>query len=402
MVKHSLILKYVSDYLDDLSVAKPLKKINGYTVYEIDSILAIDTVLKNLSTDNKLKNSIIKDKENWKIKLYTNQDYIPIPTDDKFYVAYDDDLILLETEDSNYFKSIEEIEDYISNLYSKNTMECTITYNYLEPEIENDGTTSMVEQSRDIEYNSKEFYNDPVHKAFDEFINKNHILINGSSVLVDCEQDNNGNYIFNTFRVYDGQIISGDFSSVQEFYAQNCIIRNGIFKELDLTDNAIIKYAKVNIWLSTGIISNENENSPYIYGGDYNIGDISSGYIYGGNFNTLVCSGKFAKLYNCNINNFILAYLPQNLNEFKGNINNIIVLPSTAQLLKTNSKLLEKSNHIYLYNTKITPNNIGELIPYKIDTILNNLTPLNKKTLKPIEKKPIENNKKKLINNLYL
>lgn len=373
-IEKSLILTYLSDYLEDLSVADPVSEVRGFTIYEFDKKQAIDTVLNNLSENDLLKKSIMKDENNWKIRIFKDQDHIPLDMNGKFYVAYDKDLIPFE--DSNYFESLEEAKNYIDETYNKCSIFCDITYE--EPEIV-DGEDLLV--TKVIDFNSKEFLDHPIRKDFVQFLQKNNIIIKNGWLSVDCEKEKDKiNYL--RFSLGSGQILSGDFSNVEEVNVHDkCIIRNGKFKDLMVTNNIIVQNATSDyINAGTSLFSEDIDNCPVIYNGDYKVGKFWVCKVLNGTFDTAVCFSEFAKLYNCNINNFVLVCLPENFNKFKGNINNVIVLPETIDLFKSTPKLFKMAKKVYLYNTNI--DDLQWTIPYKLDEMFNNLKELDKKELK--------------------
>ena len=95
-IENSLIATYLSDYLEDISVAEPVKRIKEFTIYELDKKKAINEVLNNYLDDGDLKQSIIKDGDNWKVRIYKNQNHIPLVVNGKFYISLDENLIPFE------------------------------------------------------------------------------------------------------------------------------------------------------------------------------------------------------------------------------------------------------------------------------------------------------------------
>jgi hypothetical protein len=374
-IEQSLISMYLSDYLKDLDVADPVKEVMGFTVFEFDKKIAIDEVLNNLSNNNELKQSIIKDGDNWKVRLFKDHEHVPLKVDGKFYVAYDNDLTPFDN--NKYFESLEEAEKKINEIYNKNTIYCDIMYWHTSNIPDANGARDVFIDK--INYNNEKYLDHHVRKDFVEFLKKNNIIIHNGWLVVDCRQKED-KIVYGKFSLSSGQLISGNFVDVSEVDIRDkCIVRNGRFNSMDVNDNIIVKNADANI-ISLGLSfgSDDVDNGPKIYNGNYKIGNIWVGEVYGGNFDTLICCDKFTKLYNCNINNFILNYLPEDFNKFKGTINNVIVLNNKLDLLKSSPKLIKMAKKIYLSDV----DREDFSVPREFEEVLSNLKQIDKKDLK--------------------
>lgn len=355
-MRGALIGMYVGDCLELEKIGdigKKVENIGEFSIYEIENKIAVDYVLTHMSDNEMLKNSIIKSKNGWRVRLYKDGEHEPMPVDGQFYVVVDEDFLLLRPENAPYFNTFEEVEDYVSDTIS------------------GDNTNYKVKYKK--EGSSEE----EIEEAFMSFIEENTIKIGRSSVLATCEKID-GKYVFTEFDIDGGRIFSGDFSSVENVDVNDCIIKNSIFNNLDITDDVVVKNVEVKGVLDATVVGNDIDNGPKIYSGKYNIATIRTGDVFEGSFNVLTCFTKYARLYNCNIDNFILAYLPDNFDEvFEGSINNVIVIPDTVELLKQTPKLLENAKNFYLYETECPTDDMCELVPYKLDDILKNLKPLD-------------------------
>ena len=355
-MRGSLIGMYVGDCLDLRKVddvGKLVESVGEFSIYEIENKIAVDYVLTYMANSELLQNSIIKSKNGWRVRLYKDGDHEPMPVDGQFYVVVDEDFLLLRPERAPYFKTFEEAEDCVNAT------------------INGDNTDYKVKYKKEGSSEEK------IEETFMNFIKENNIKIGRSSVLATCEKID-GKYVFTEFDIDGGRIFSGDFSAVEEVDVDDCIIKNSIFNNLDITDDVVVKNVEVKGVLDATVVGNDIDNGPKIYSGKYNIATIRAGDIYGGDFNVLSCFTEYASLYNCKIDNFILAYLPDNFDEdFEGSINNVVVIPDTVELLKETPKLLEIAKNFYLYETECSADDMCELVPYKLEDILKNLKPLD-------------------------
>ena len=148
---------------------------------------------------------------------------------------------------------------------------------------------------------------------------------------------------------------------------------------MNISDNIIVKNA-TGEYLKTGISLDKDdpEECPVVHNGNFKYGEIWISKIYGGNFDNLVCNDKFVKLYNCNINNFILDKMPENFKKFKGTINNVIALNDKLELLKSNPKLVKIAKNIYI--SDVIKENPGAQLNFK--KVLSTIKPIDKKDLK--------------------
>ena len=377
-IENSLIATYLSDYLEDISVAEPVKRIKEFTIYELDKKKAINEVLNNYLDDGDLKQSIIKDGDNWKVRIYKNQNHIPLVVNGKFYISFDENLIPFE--DDKYYESLEEIEQKINKFYTESEMFYEIWYNYSIGEPDERGRRKGALDV--ISSRSNKHIDHPVRQKFINLIEENNIVIHKGWLVVNCREKwgEKDKVIWNQFSLSSGQIVSGDFRDIEEVEIHDTgIVRNGLFKTLDISDNIIVKNA-TGEYLKTGISLDKDdpEECPVVHNGNFKYGEIWIAKIYGGNFDNLVCNDKFVKLYNCNINNFILDKMPENFKKFKGTINNVIALNDKLELLKSNPKLVKIAKNIYI--SDVIKEDPGAQLNFK--KVLSTIKPIDKKDLK--------------------